>query len=407
MRFSYLFYALLMVVLPASANHIGHETPDHFNLPVNNSASEAKDHHADYFRCGGYIRAGYIQTNSQSASALGGESGCGYKLNQYVAAHLGLFASWDFGVNSDNDNNIQADLFNQESDSYLIVGEAVLTLNYADFEVFLGRQQLDSPHMDADDLRMIPNLFEAYLFNYHYSDELSLGSGFVREASGWENGGNASQFLSIGKGLGGTTSGAWISWMNYQQEAYTSDVWFYYIPDHLTIFYTEFDFSQVLFDTVSYGLALQYDWGEDVGSADMGEFSAHTLGVTFSVSWLDITLTSAYNKNFGETGATISLGAGPFFTSLEELTLDAVEGEDAQSILLNLEYQMAEEVVAGIAVAEYTAADKKDFNQEELNVYIYYNWPEKFTTELIYAAINDKNGGEAFHQFRAILTYRY
>lgn len=402
---------LLFLATPVYAHLHGHEehdnTPFNFKSPEDSIFSQAIEHLKERNNCGGYLRTGFIQTDRQSATAIAGEFGCEYLLNPYIKVHVGIFASYDPGLNSDNDQNIQGDFFNQKKDSYLIVGEAALTLSYKNFDAHLGRQHFDSPHLDGDDLRMISNLFEAYLLDYHHSDSLYLGAGFVREVSGWENGANASQFVSIGEGLGGKSNGAWLSWINYQEGGFSTDSWFYLIPDHLSIFYTELIYSKELTDTLSYSLGFQYDWGHDIGNARLGHVNAHTFGIMAAIAWSDFTFTAAYNHNFGKTGAVTSIGGGPFFTSLEDQTLDAVSGTDTESSLLSIEYAVNEYISLGSAVGQFNATTFSDYNKEELNIFININWKETLSTELMYAVTNDKNSEPDMHQIRAILTYRF
>ena len=406
------YYSVILFFIFTSAHAHLHENealdnPFNFKTPDNTEPFQAVEHQEEYSGCGGYLRAGFIQTDHSSASAIGGELGCGYQLNQYIKAHVGLFASFDPGINSQNDNNVQDDFFNYKKDSYLIVGEAVITLSYDRFEAHLGRQNFDSPHMDADDLRMIANLFEAYLLDYHFSDSLYFGAGFIREAAGWENGANISQFVSIGEAFGGEDRGAWVTWLNYEQENITGDTWFYYIPDHLTIFYSELIYSEELTDNLSYSFGLQYDWGKDTGRQRLGEVNSQTLGVMASVKWTDLTFTAAYNKNFSQTGAIASIGGGPYFTSFEELTLDAVEAKNSQSVLLSLEYSLNDDLTIGSAVGKFRASSKNQFNQEEINLYINYHWNNMFATEVMYAVVDDLNSEPDLHQIRVILTYQF
>jgi len=401
---------LLFAVTPVFAHLHGNEEADkpfNFKSPEVTNFFQAVEHDEEHAGCGGYLRAGFIQTDHQSASAIAGELGCGYQLTSYAKAHVGLFASIDPGFNSHDDRGVQGDFFNRQKDSYLIVGEAVLTLSYEQYEAHLGRQNLDSPHLDGDDLRMISNLYEAYLLDYHYSDTLYFGAGFVREASGWENGANASQFVSIGEALGGDSSGAWLSWVNYQQDNISTDTWLYFIPDHLAIFYAELIYSRELSDELSYNFGIQYDWGHDVGGAKLGNVNAYTIGVMTAITWTDFTFTAAYNHNFGKTGAIASVGGGPFFTSLEDQTLDAITGADTESVLLSVEYDVNDYLSFGAAAGKFNAATRSDYNKEELNLFININWQESLTTELMYAVTDDKNSEPDMHQVRAILTYRY
>src|SRR3972149_3377949 len=115
--------------------------------------------------CGGYARAGYIRTDtgnspSERAVALGGEYGCEINLTDNINIHLGLSTSIDPGLNSDNDARVHGDFFDADKDSYAMPGTALLIASLGKLEAHLGRQIFDPPHMDSDDLRMIPNRFE-------------------------------------------------------------------------------------------------------------------------------------------------------------------------------------------------------------------------------------------------------
>lgn len=361
-------------------------------------------------KCDGYLRAGFIQTDHDSATALGGSAGCKIKINQYINIHAAAFASFDPGINSNNDDNIQGEFFNQKKDSYLIAGEAHLEISYNNFHANLGRQRLNSPFMDEDDLRIIPNLFEAYLLDYHLADELLIGSGYIREAAGWENGANASQFISIGEALGGDSNhsnGAIVSWLDFNHDFFTNNTWFYYVPDHLTMLYTEFQYTQEISENLSYNFGFQYNWGNDSGNDRFGHIDTHTFGVMTALTWTDLTLTASYNKTIGDTAALASIGGGPFFTSFEDQTLDAVEGSDSQSIMVGAEYSFISEIAIGVMAGKFNAIDKTDYNKEELNLYLNYNWDDKVLAGVMYAIVNDLNDEPDMHQFRVILTYQY
>ena len=413
-----IFFSLLLLILavnPAYAHLQGNREQDkvfNYHSPEDIEPYRAVEHEEEYSGCGGYLRTGFIQTqvrsgDTTSANAITGELGCGYRLNAHIKAHLGVFGVLDTGLNSRNDDNIHADFFNRKKDSYLMLGEAMLTLSYGHFEAHLGRQNFDSPHLDGDDLRMVANFFEAYLLDYHLSDTLYLGAGLIREAAGWENGGDLAHFIPVGEALGGQGSRAWASWVTYEEEHFSSNIWFYLIPEHLSIVYGEWNYSNFLTSDIAYHVALQYDWGHDVGAARLGQVDAQTLGVMASLSAYDFTLTAAFNKNMGETGAVASVGGGPFFTSMEDQTLDAATGDDTQSFLVGVEYAVNSTLDLGLAMAQFRAADKRNYHTEEINFFLNYNWNDRLTTELMYAVVNDKNSSEDTDQIRAIVTFRY
>ena len=84
--------------------------------------------------CGGYARAGYIRTDTDSspaerAFAIGGELGCGISFTDNIDVRLGVSTSIDPGLNSDDDVRIHSEFFDANKDSYAMLGEAVLNAN--------------------------------------------------------------------------------------------------------------------------------------------------------------------------------------------------------------------------------------------------------------------------------------
>ena len=70
-------------------------------------------------------------------------------------------------------------------------------------------------------------------------------------------------------------------------------------------------------------------------------------------------------------------------------------------------YAVIKELSIGVAAGEFRAADKNDYQTEEINYFLHYNWNNKLTAELTYAVVDDKNSSVDTDQIRAIITYRY
>lgn len=383
---------------------------------INNSTRDTGvKHDLHYYGFNGVIRAGYIQTNektvlNQQAYGFGGELAVGFSVGSYFKFHTSAFAAINPGFNSGNKNEIQGDFFDINKNSYITLGEAVMTLSFADFQAHLGPQRFNSPHMDQDDLRLLPNIFEAYLVDYHVNDELYLGTGFVRTAKGWENNGNAADFVGIGEAFGGTGSESWLGWGKYNQGYISASAWYYYIKDVQQIFFIGASFKKDINDIFSYSLGGQFDMGRSVGRESIGLVDANTLGVFASLSAYGLTLNAAYNKNFGASTAVNSVGGGPFFTSMEVMTLDAVDqGKNAQGLMVNLGYQphFLESMTIGVAAGDFQAEKAADFHTQELNTYLSYQYKQMFTVDIMYAYIKNLQSEIDTEQFRVILGYQF
>ena len=365
----------------------------------------------DQIGCSGYLRAGYLHSSigspkNLSASAVAGELGCHYQVNDQIKIQLGAFGSTGVGLNSDDESRIHGDFYNADLDGYLMLGEAFVTLSFDQLEANLGRQRLDTPHMDSDDLRMVPNLFEAYLVNYQLTEQVAVGVGFVRTMAGWENGGNQSHSIGIGDSLGGDGDRSWVSWASYEDDAISGSFWYYRVPDHLQIIYGELTYAGRVNDAISYEFAIQYDWGDELGEAKLGDVNAKTWGLSSSLSGYGLTASTAINQNSGD-GALGSLGGGAFFTSMEDQTLDAVFGKDAEAWAVALEYEAMESLTVGTAWGQFSASNSHDYDVEEMDLYLSYAWSEATVFDLIYAEVDDNNGGDTAHQIRTIFSYSY
>jgi len=362
--------------------------------------------------CSGYLRAGYMHSalgspKKISVNAVGAELGCSAVVNSYATLHLGAFTSVDTGLNHNHKDDTLDGFLNQDKGSYLMLGEAYLNLSYENIELRLGRQRLDTPHMDSDDLRIVPNLFEAYMAEFKLADNLHTGIGFVRNMSGWENGADQSHFEGVGDVLGGDGNKSWLAWASHEGELVDSNVWYYNIPDHLQIIYADVTHGGQLTNDVSYELGLQFDWGEDIGDVHMGNVDSKIWGLSATLNYQQLSATFAYNRNNSNEVALSSLGGGAFFTSMEDQTLDAVDGERAEALVLGLEYVASNSLVLGFAAGQFSARDKANYDVEEIDLYLNYNWQENLGLELVYAQVNDTNVSGEEHQLRAILTYNY
>lgn len=383
---------------------------------INNSErEEGIKHDLKYNGCNGFIRGGYLQTyaktlSKEQAYGLSGELGCGISWGSFFKLHASAFTAINPGFNSSNNDAIQGDFFDAHKNSYITLGEAVMTLSYADFEAHIGPQRFDSPHMDQDDLRLLPNIFEAYLVDYHINDEFYVGTGFIRTAKGWENNHNAAKFVGIGNAFGGNGSQSWLGLGTYERDKISASAWYYYIKDVQQIFYIDLNYESNINADFSYQLGGQFDLGRAVGDNSIGKVDANSIGVYAALSAYGLTFTTAYNKNFGQSAAVNSVGGGPFYTSMEEMTLDAVDnGKEAQALLLSLEYQphFLETMTLGVAIGDFQAKKAADFHTQEFDVYLSYQYQQRITVDIMYAYIKNLESELDTEQLRIMLSYQF
>ena len=111
----------------------------------------------------GYIRTGYQYTDIKNNAAytdlaLGGKLHIETSPWQHMNTGISLYTTNVLGSNNGG-NGIP--FFNLHNNSYAIIGEAYLKGEWDQTMLKIGRQEIDTPFADTDDIGMIPNTFEA------------------------------------------------------------------------------------------------------------------------------------------------------------------------------------------------------------------------------------------------------
>lgn len=375
----------------------------------------------------GQLRAGYItfkedSRERNSAYALGGHYHIDSKRWNGLEIGLSAYTVLDLGINQ-NKNYLNPDFFNAEGNSFIQLTEAYLDGKWGNTEIKLGRQILDTPHTDSDDLRMIPNYFEAYTITNIDINNLTLTAGFINRMAGWENGVDASKFVKIYETLGSSNEMDGIAYAAAIYEAIedlTLSLWYYNYNNIANVIYAEAGYTYTFSKDRSLTFGLQYDGSNETGDALLGEQDANTYGVSveFAAEDIGLHILSAYDRDDGKTGATgLSLGGGPFFTSMENQTLDAI-GAAGEAWVAGIGYHFdaigIDNLVAGIAYGHFEAEKDSLYESEEIDIVIEYSWNEKLTLTAAFASVSfdaglDENNDPLndFNQFRLIANYNF
>ncbi|HFD14140.1 MAG TPA: outer membrane porin, OprD family, partial [Epsilonproteobacteria bacterium] len=281
----------------------------------------------------GQIRIGYINFKEDGAASTHGYGLAGhvhFDTQRWHGLSVGLSA---YGVlnlaTNQNPLNVNPDFFDADGDSFAQLTEAYLDGKWGETEVKLGRQMLDTPHADSDDIRMIPNYFEAYTITDNSIKDLTLSAGIITKMAGWENGVDAQKFVKIGEALGiSNIDGVVYASISYEGIKDVSfSLWYYNYQDIADVLYSEVGYEKTFNAYSSLTLGLQYDGSQESGAAKLGTQDAQTYGISMELASeaIGVHILAAYNKDTGSTGASsLNLGGGALFTSMEDQTLDAV-----------------------------------------------------------------------------------
>ncbi len=372
----------------------------------------------------GQLRLGYITFDNNdptsSAYGLGGHFHLDTKRWNGLEVGLSAYTVLNLGINQ-NPANVNPDFFDAQGKSFIMLSEAYLDGKWGNTEIKLGRQILDTPHADSDDIRMIPNYFEAYTLTNTDIDDLTLQAGFIRTMGGWENGVDASRFVRIYETLGSdeATDGVYYGSAVYEGiEDLTLSLWYYNFKDIANVVYAEAGYSYIVSDNLQIILGLQYDSAKQSGAALLGTQDANTFGLSaeLALEQTGVHILCAYNKDNGATGASpFSLGGGPFFTSMEDQTLDML-GAPGEAWMLGGSYHLSaigiDGLNAGIAYGHFEADKAFLYESHETDAVIEYTYNDRITltaafADVVFESGKDDKGNKLqdFKQFRLMVNY--
>lgn len=368
----------------------------------------------------GQIRAGYITfsedgTKRTSGYALGGH----YHLNtkRYYGLKVGaeIYTVLNIGINQDPINE-NGDFFNKNNNGFILLSQAYLSGKWGNTEIKLGRQTLDTPHADSDDIRMMPNYFEAYTITNTDIDNVTLTAGMIDKMAGWENGIDSPKFVDVAETLGvNKTDGIYYASASYEGiENLSLALWYYHYSDIANVFYAEAGYNFALSQNSTFTLGLQYDSSQETGSALLGKQDAQTFGISLEAQFdsLGLTILAAYNQDDGDTGAMgLSLGGGTFFTSMEDQTLDAI-GTAGSAWMIGAGYDFGKvginDLTFGIAYGNFEAKEHSTYKANEIDTILEYSYNEKLSFTAALALVDFKVAGiKDYEQFRVIGSYNF
>lgn len=313
------------------------------------SSSYAADSLDEAFRDGsfsGHIRAFYIDRNWQgdikktdySAFAVGVD--LHYQTAEFLgfSVGIGIYSDNDFGLNSSDPKKVHKSLLGDDGDSYSFVGEAFIKYRYQNTTFKAGRQKLNTPLAAADDARMIPNLFEAYLLTNSDIKDTTLIAAYVTKiapgtffnqyrggtALALTAGYGANEDASIGRfedlgyyAVGENSNGVTLGAVIYKGiKNLTLQAWDYYAHDILNAIYLQADlkWNCLISENIKPFAALQYINQKDVGdnlaakALNKKEVDADYFGIKIGANYDQFTFYGAFSSTSSNKDAAVNGG---------------------------------------------------------------------------------------------------
>jgi len=343
----------------------------------------------------GNIRVGY--QNHETALNEADVMATGVKLHVETAGYehlqLGLTLNSSYGNGKTGFEGVP--FFDVNNENYAIISEAYLKATYANTELILGRQTIDTPFADSDDIGMVPNTFEAYTIVNKDIQDTTLFFSHVQKMSGVDSD-NAGRFNTLNG-----NKGVQIFGLTYEGISHTAlNGWFYNVEGEGYITYLDVSYEDETED-YTYGAVAQYV----LQSYDRGEDSRiYGLATSFGVKNLGLTATLAYNKTDGRAAENF-FGGGPFVTNAEHNTLKEA-GIDGNTILLTLEWDACVLGAEGLSFAlNIDGHHGSRQHAHEYDFTVDYSYSDSLNLTAIYSDVDDKT--DSFKNLRIFANYTF
>ena len=342
----------------------------------------------------GQIRLGYYSNdsdaiaNAQSVTAVGGQL-------KYETATLNGFSSGiaiytsqniDFLSGSSSSNKF-SDFLTSSEKNYAELAEAYIDYAKNDFNIRLGRQVIDTPLADSDDVYMTPNTFEAVVASYELKDFglTFMGANIQRMQGGDADYENVVKSSWLDTGDKSTNMLALI----YMKNSIEASAWYYDIGKTTQAFYVEASKNMEIFTNQNVTFGVQY---LDETEKNSSGVSGSIAGIMLETTYNDLTTMVAYNSTSVDSSKTIfeGFGGGCSYTNMQTTTAGTLD-TDSSSFVISLGYDFSN-INASVAygkfktdangvLAEIDASVSYTFNDGEADLsFVYVNIEDKIVT---------------------------
>lgn len=405
-------------------------------------------------KASGQIRAMYIGSDvdtgtDSSAFALGGKLAYETAPLYGISAGAAFYTTNDLGTKDKNAAKVDGSLYDENSKSYTLLGQAYLVGQFAKTTVKVGRQQIDTPLAGSDDLRMVPNLFEAALVINTDLPNTTLIGGYVSRMAGWDSlsdKSRISQFQSMSRAaLGGAVdasvkgthvgdNGVYVlAGVNNSVKDLTLQAWEYYAVDVVNAVYLQADYKLGVAKDVSLNLAGQFYNIQGIGEtkdllsklgAGKVDYSVYGAKASLALEAVGLTPYIAYNKvgeqknNGGGTYVFGAWGGYPEFAIGEEFWYNSGVNMNGGNVWkagadYSLEKLGLGARTIGLAYTNFDAKNQYNGNMDADTS----SWDVVYTcngallknldAKLTYSSIDSKDNARDKSVFKAIFNYNF
>jgi hypothetical protein len=268
--------------------------------------------------------------------------------------------------------------------SYTQLSQAYLEYLNQGFIFRAGRQVIETPLADSDDIRIVNNTFEAYTASYK-TETLSWMGGFISRWQGTDAGMLDKAWQKTGK------NGTWFTGITYIEDRIHLGAWYYDIsetePGNVmgtgignSSTYIDGTVHALANDAFSFDISTQYLHQSEKENSGT---KADIYGMMLEAEVSDFGFMAAYNKRVADDDKTSfsGFGGGTLFTNMDNMIIDTIIGGDVDAYVLGASYRVGEVTVSyayGNFQRDATAVLPKE-NIVEHNVVAAYAYSDHLT----------------------------
>ncbi len=346
---------------------------------------------ADPVQVGGWVRAGY---QHQVQDDLAASAHLFLRSERIYGLYVGATLSGVEGLGARD--NVGVPFFGSHAQGYALLSEAYLGGKWERIQMKIGRQELDIPYADSDDIGMLPNRFEGVTLTARALADTTLMIGQIGRWAGVDAP-VAERFTPV---AGHPMRFAGIIYEGI--EGLNLQAWYDHITDTIDLSYLEARYEGER-EGYGYSFAAQYT----LQDRDK-EGEAKIYGVEGSLRSIALGVEGrlAYNRcrSVEGVGAENMYGGGPFFTSSEHLTI-ADGGADAKSFSFGIAWEGAQGWSFSCNRFRMRS-DSSDATEDDVTVR--YAPAERLSLDLVHSIASDRKVTEQnFHNTRFFVNYRF
>ena len=357
-----------------------------------------------------YSDIGYKSSQDVYATALGGFMK--YELAEYKGFSGGVAFVISQDVSSlSGDGVAYNDELSSSHRNYTQMSESYLNYSFNGLNLRAGRQTLDTPLADSDDIRMVSNSFEAYVATYEYENFTFMG-GSLLSWQGYDAG--------LDNSWSNTAKDAtYFSGVSWSDELIDVNLWYYNINGEVgdttanNSYYGDIvghiQLSKELFLHIGGQYLKQNELDRSGVSSEiygaMTELVAYGLGINI-----------AYNKSLKKENkqSFSGFGGGTLFTNMDNMIVDNIAVDrDVDAIVAGISYEYKDFNFL-YAYGDFCGSSNSLGKEEhivEQNIGFAYEKEESLTLGAIFTIQDDReetgiNGGD-WKNLRVLVAYNF